>query len=192
VTLEVLIFMLSLDCSTDFDSEFWGDFDGAMSEVWGVNATTSCYETAKIPSNLYEYKTLASKLLAMRDENAVASTDFTTYIDSLLGQSLFDRQKEQQIVFLTEYSETVFLNPAARGIAYPTENMAFVKNNYEYSTATISHEILHLVLEEQGYDKECYVEQVHENQFSFAMMQMGSYNKFPLVNKFECVDDVGF
>jgi hypothetical protein len=54
------------------------------------------------------------------------------------------------VVFLTERSEQVFQKPSASGVAYPSENVVFVENNFGYSTATLSHENLHWVLEEEG------------------------------------------
>lgn len=185
--LEVLIFMLSVNCPLDFDSELWSGFDGAMSEEWNITATTSCYEIKEFPSSLYEYKDLAKRILTEMNANTTTAgqaNDFTTYINGLLGQSMLDTPG-QQIVFLTEHSEQVFQRPLARGIAYPTENLAFVKNNFGYSTGTLSHELLHLVLEEQGYEKSCYVDKVHENQFKYELKEIGE-NMRPVIKKFDC------
>jgi hypothetical protein len=145
---------------------------------------TCCYEVKEFPSTLYEYKSLANRILLENNVNTTtaAQVDFTAYIDSLLGQSAIGAE---QIVFLTEHSEQVFQNPLASGIVYPTENMAFVENNFEYSTGTVSHELLHLVLEEQGYDKRCYVDMVHENQFRHELKEMGK-NMHPILKKFDC------
>jgi hypothetical protein len=88
-------------------------------------------------------------------------------------------------VFLTEYSEQVFQKALASGVAYPTENIAFVENNFGYSTGTLSHELLHLVLEEQGHEKGCYVDSVHENQFKCELKQIGD-NMRPVIKKFDC------
>jgi hypothetical protein len=63
--------------------------------------------------------------------------------------------------------------------------MAFVENNFGYSTAAASHEILHLVLEEEGYDKACYSDLVHENQFRYELKEMGG-NKHAVLKKFDC------
>jgi hypothetical protein len=194
MVLEVLVFMLSLDCSADFNHDFWTGFDMGMADEWSINATTSCYQISNLPSDIYSYESLADRIIA-EEKNNVTSTaeiqpvDFTTYIDRLLSQTTISRQQEeklqQQVVFLTDYSESVFQRGDANGIAYPTENIAFVRNNYAYSTATLSHEVLHLVLEEEGYPQSCYVDRVHENQFSFSLKEMGD-GEYPIVNRFDC------
>ena len=92
------------------------------------------------------------------------------------------------MVFLTEYSDSVFIKPTARGIAYVEEYLAFVQNNFEYSTSTLSHEILHLALKEQGHEKACYVDKVHENQYLFSLKRINNDTKgvFPIIKKFGC------
>lgn len=183
---EVLIFMISINCPVDFDSDVWSGFDAAMSEEWSINATTNCHGVEKFPSTLYEYRDLAGEILAAREANVTAvagqAFDLTAYIDGILGQSA---PGTEQVVFLTEHSEQVFQKISASGVAYPTENMAFVENNFEYSTAAISHEILHLVLEEQGYERSCYADKVHENQFKYELKEMGG-NKHAVLKKFDC------
>ena len=183
---EVLVFMISMNCPLDFDSELWSGFDAAMLQEWNITAATSCQEVDRFPSNLYAYKSLANTILMETNTTAVASHGggFTAYIDGLLGRSMLGTP-EQQVVFLTEHSELVFQKPLASGVAYPTENMAFVENNFEYSTATVSHELLHLVLEEQGHEKSCYVDEVHENQLKYALIEMGG-NKRPILDRFDC------
>lgn len=184
--LEVLIFMLSVNCPVDFDVELWSGFDKAMFEEWSINSTTSCYEIKELPSSLYEYRDLANKILMERETNSTTAgqaNDFTTYINSLLEESALDT--EQQVMFLTKHSEQVFQKPLASGVAYPTENLAFAENNFEYSTSTLSHELLHLVLEEQGYKKSCFVDKVHENQFKYELKEIGG-NMRPVVKKFDC------
>lgn len=185
MAVEVLIFMLSMNCHLDFDSDLWSGFDAAMSEEWNMTATTSCHEVDRVPSSLRGYKNLANSILVDANSTTVAGqpTDFTAYINALLGQSV--PAQEQQILFLTEHSDRVFRNPLASGIAYPAENMAFVENSFEYSTATVSHELLHLVLEEQGYEKSCYVDKVHENQLKYELKEMGG-SKHPVLKKFDC------
>jgi hypothetical protein len=189
--------MISMNCQLDFDPDFWSGFDTAMMEEWNIAVTTSCHEVEDhYPSNLYAYKSLASRLLladatttTSNSTTAIAeqaTNDFTIYINSILGEGQFDvRGEEKQVVFLTEYSDRVFLKPTASGVAYPTENLAFVKNNFEYSTAATSHEILHLVLEAEGYEKSCYADAVHENQFKYELEDMGG-NKYPVMKKFDC------
>ena len=60
-----------------------------------------------------------------------------------------------------------------------------MQNNFEYNTGTLSHEILHLVLEEEGHEKGCYVNKVHRNQFNYEMKEMAG-GVYPIVKKFEC------
>ena len=182
---EVLIFMISVNCPVDFDSDLWSGFDTAMTEEWNINATTSCYRVDEFPSTLYEYRDLAEEILAAREANVTTvagqAFDLTAYIDGILRQ---DAPSTEQVVFLTEHSEQVFQKLAASGVAYPTENMAFVENNFEYSTAAISHEVLHLVLEEQGHDRSCYADKVHEHQFKYELKEMGG-NKHAVLKKFD-------
>lgn len=54
-------------------------------------------------------------------------------------------------------------------------------------TGTLSHELLHLVLEEQGQKKSCYVDRVHENQFEYELKEIGK-NVRPAIKKFNCWD----
>ncbi|MEW6603730.1 MAG: hypothetical protein AB1351_03455 [Thermoproteota archaeon] len=178
--------MLSTNCQLDFDPDFWSDFDVVMMQEWNISTITDCHAVDDYPSNLYAYKSLANRMLADTDSTKIAmqSSDFTTYINSILGQSQLDVQKEQ-VVFLTKYSNKIFQKLTASGVAYPTENLAFVKNNFEYSTAAVSHETLHLVLEEKGHGKSCYVDAVHENQFRYELKEMGK-NKHPVIKKFDC------
>ena len=180
MVLEVLIFMLSVNCSLGFDQNFWGDFDGAMASEWNVTTATSCYEIDQFPADRAEYRNLANRLASQ--QTSTASVDFTSYIDNLL-----EGRQGKQVVFLTEWSQPIFRHYAAGGIAYVKEDVAFVKNNMEYSTGNLSHEVLHLALEEEGYDKACYADKVHENQHLFAMEKMGpSGNSYPIVKKFDC------
>jgi hypothetical protein len=85
---EVLIFMFSMNCPLDFDSELWSGFGSAMSEEWNITATTSCHEVTEFPSSLHEYKSTAKSILMERDANFTAVAEraggFTTYIDSIL------------------------------------------------------------------------------------------------------------
>jgi hypothetical protein len=177
---EVLIFMMSMNCQLDFDSELWSDFDGAMAQEWNVTVTTGCYETKQFPSTLREYDELAETLTTM-EQNSTSIATVSAYIDRLLAQGA----NEQQVVFLTEHTQRVFQKPLASGVAYPSENLAFVENNFEYSTAALSHEILHLILEEEGHGKRCYVDLVHENQLRYEMIQMRE-NKRPVIKNFNC------
>lgn len=40
--IEVMIFMISLDCSLDYDGSFWQGFDKAMQEEWNMTSITAC------------------------------------------------------------------------------------------------------------------------------------------------------
>lgn len=168
---------MTVNCPLDFDSELWSGFDTAMAQEWNVTVTTSCHESERFPSTLREYGDLAETVMAER-ENLTAIASVTAYIDLLLAQG----DHEQQVVFLTEHSQQVFQKPLASGVAYPSENLAFVENNFGYSTASLSHEILHLVLEEQEHEKSRYVDMVHENQLKYELMQMCD-NKRPVIKK---------
>jgi hypothetical protein len=193
MVLDVLVFMLSLNCSMDFRPNFWGGFDTAMLEEWNITTITNCYQVDKFPSNYHDYENLENTLSNVENSNDITITqtrpvNFTTYIDKiLLNQNLIDLQERQhkQVVFLTKYSKSVFQRDDAAGISYPSENIAFVRNNYFYSTGTLSHEILHLVLKEEGYPKSCYVDKVHENQFKFSLKQIGDQD-YPIIAKFNC------
>jgi hypothetical protein len=77
------------------------------------------------------------------------------------------------------------INDQALGVAQPAWNTGSVKFNGEYTTTTLSHETLHSVLEDLGYPKACYVDKVHENQFSFSLKEMGD-GEYPIVNRFDC------
>lgn len=183
MVLEVLIFMLSIDCSSGFDQNFWGDFDGAMLNEWNITTVTSCHEVDQFPTSLAEYKSLANRLAS--EQTGTSSVDFTGYIDNLLAGA--EGRQGKQVVFLTQFSLPVFRNYAAGGISYVKQDMAFVKNNMDYSTGNLSHEVLHLALEEEGYDKACYADKVHENQHLFVMEKMGSSgNSYPILKKFDC------
>lgn len=184
---EVFIFMVSMNCQLDFDHDFWFDFDAAMMHEWNITAITGCHGVESFPSSIYAYKNLASRIIA-QDENSTVvagkASDFTAYIDALLDQNRRNIQLEQ-VVFLTKHSDKIFQKPLASVVAYQTENMAFAENNFEYSTAATSHEILHLVLEAERHEKSCYVDAVHESQFKYELNEMGK-NKHPIIKKFDC------
>lgn len=178
--------MLSLNCSVDFDSDLWAGFDAGMKEEWNLDASTSCQDVSDFPQDLHSYKNLANKLIEERSNQMLQrySDNFTAYFDFLYRT----QNEKQQVVFLTEYSESVFIKPTASGVAYAEHDLAFVKNKFEYSTSTLSHEILHLVLEEEGYERSCYVDKVHENQYLFSIKKTSDSNArfFPIIHKFDC------
>ena len=60
------------------------------------------------------------------------------------------------------------INDQALGVAQPDLNTGAVKFNGEYTTTTLSHETLHLILEDLGYPKACYVDGVHKHASEFA------------------------
>ncbi len=201
MVLEVLVFMLSLNCTEDFESNYWEGFDSAMIDEWNIMTTTSCYQLDEFPSDFSDYRDLkeeaiiAAAVVAAQennnndddvddtDNNMMSSDiitivhhpiDFTTYFDKLLllsnhstndNDDSEERQKQQQVVFITQYSKAVFQIENAAGVSYPSENIAFVRSDLFYTTKSLSHEILHLVLEEEGYPKGCYIDKVHENHF---------------------------
>lgn len=101
------------------------------------------------------------------------------------NSSLF--QEKLQVVFLTQYCQNIFQRDEAEGIAYPGQDIGFVKNNYYDSTAALNHEILHLVLEENGYPKSCYIDKVHRSQFNLVLKEIGpNGEKYSLIEKFDC------
>lgn len=74
------------------------------------------------------------------------------------------------------------INHRASGMAQPTENFGAVEFNYEESTKVLSHETLHLMLEEAGYPKSCYVNAVHDNAYNYAR----HYNNIMILAHFDC------
>lgn len=63
--IEVLVFMLSLNCQADFDGSFWGDFDAALAEEWGIYAATDCRQidgSGGMPSTFHEYSSMADDI----------------------------------------------------------------------------------------------------------------------------------
>lgn len=92
------------------------------------------------------------------------------------------RLNANQTIFLTQYSEEIFKDPFASGVAYINEGMGFVRNNYQYSILSLSHEILHLGLKAQGYSNECFGNMVHQNQYNSAIVN----EHYVLIKKFEC------
>jgi hypothetical protein len=74
------------------------------------------------------------------------------------------------------------INDRAHGVAQPSVNFGAVEFNYERSTTVLSHETLHLMLEEAGNPKTCYVEAVHDNAYSYARY----YDDIMILAHFEC------
>lgn len=181
--------MLSLDCSVDYDNDFWTGFSQEMESEWAVDTGAGCHEIEEFPSRITQYVELRDRYLDMHgpDIQSTASdspvTNFTAYIDSLLSGNVKSSSSQQdQVVFLTKFSQNVFRNEFADGIAYVKHDLALVRNNYHYSTGTISHEMLHLVLEEQGKSRACFHDAVHDHQYDYKI-NLPSYS---IINKFEC------
>lgn len=74
------------------------------------------------------------------------------------------------------------INDRAQGVAQTTVNFGAVEFNYEQSAKVVSHETLHLMLEERGYPKSCYVDAVHEHAYSFARYD----GNVMIVQHFDC------
>jgi hypothetical protein len=72
--------------------------------------------------------------------------------------------------------------PGIQGLSRPHSNFGTVDYNYYETTKTVSHETLHLVLEERGYEKSCYVDKVHENAYSLARHD----DNIMIIAHFEC------
>jgi hypothetical protein len=73
------------------------------------------------------------------------------------------------------------INDRAYGVAQPSVNFGAVEYNYQESTKTLSHETLHLMLEEMGYPKGRYVDAVHDNSYRFAR-----YHDVMILAHFDC------
>lgn len=73
------------------------------------------------------------------------------------------------------------LNDRAQGVAQPALNFGSVEFNYQESTKVLSHETLHLMLEEAGHQKSCYVDAVHDNAYRFV-----KYDDVMIMAQFEC------
>jgi hypothetical protein len=71
--------------------------------------------------------------------------------------------------------------PGIQGLSRPQSNFGTVNYNYYETTKTVSHETLHLVLEERGHEKSCYADKVHENAYSFAR-----HDNIMIIAHFEC------
>lgn len=74
------------------------------------------------------------------------------------------------------------LNHKAEGVAFPAMNYGAVELNYEKSTKALSHETLHLVLQDMGHPRSCYADAVHENAYNYARY----YGKVIIMAHFDC------
>lgn len=202
MVLEVLVFMLSLNCSADFEPDYWAGFDVAMTDEWNIGTTTDCYQIDEFPANFSDYIDLKNEVIIAvaatgdgptRISNNTDSIDFTSFIDNLLlyhGNITSDQKigsQQQQVVFVTEYSKSVFQIENASGVAYPSNNIAFVRSDTFYTVKALNHEILHLVLEEEGHPDWCYIDKVHEGQSNLSVNNVvENGHVYRLIGKFEC------
>lgn len=72
--------------------------------------------------------------------------------------------------------------PGIQGLARPHSDFGTVDFNYRETAKTVSHETLHLILEERGYEKSCYADKVHENAYSFSRHD----GNIMIIKHFEC------
>jgi hypothetical protein len=126
-----------MDCKTDFDHDFWAEYNLAMAEEWGIESQTMCLERLTEE----EQKELQDALLNA-GLNVIAMSDDNLVIDGI--------------------------NDRAPGVAQPSVNFGAVEFNYLRTTATLSNETLHLMLEGAGHPRSCYVDAVHDNAYHFA------------------------
>ena len=73
------------------------------------------------------------------------------------------------------------INDRANGVAQPALNFGAVEFNYHESAKVLSHETLHLMLEEAGHPRSCYVDAVHDNAHRFAR-----YGDVVILAHFDC------
>jgi hypothetical protein len=123
---------------------------------------------------------------AMAEEWGVSSQticlDKLTIIEKAELQSDLQKLGLNVIVMSADDHFLDGINDQALGVAQPAWNTGSVKFNGEYTTTTLSHETLHLVLEDLGYPKACYVDKVHEHASEFAR-----YNdNIMVVQHFDC------
>lgn len=147
----VILFYPPYDCNTDFDQEFWANYDSAMALEWSITSQTMCLE------NLGEWE----------------KADLLTALQQV-GLNMIVIQDNNTIVR--------GLNHRAEGVAFPSLNYGTVELNYKSSTKALSHETLHLMLEEMGHPKGCYVDAVHENAYRYARY----YGNVIIMAHFDC------
>lgn len=73
------------------------------------------------------------------------------------------------------------INDRANGVAQPALNFGAVEFNYQESAKILSHETLHLMLEEADHPRSCYVDAVHDNAHRFAR-----YGDVVILAHFDC------
>jgi hypothetical protein len=115
----------------------------------------------------------------------------TICLEQLSEQVKADLQANLQelgfnVIVMQDNNEIVRgINDRAQGVAQPTLNFGAVEFNYQESSKVVSHETLHLILEEKGYPKSCYVDKVHENAYRFARY----YDNVMILAYFDCQVD---
>ena len=122
---------------------------------------------------------------AMAQEWGISSQ--TICLDGLDGQGkaglLAALQRAGLNVIVMQDDNTIVrgINDRADGVAQPALNFGAVEFNYSESAKVLSHETLHLMLEEAGHPKSCYVDSVHENAHRFAV-----YDDVVVLAHFDC------
>lgn len=162
--LDVLIVFMALNCSATYDAEYWSLFNDAMIAEWNIAPAAFCMEVDAFPAD-------RPALYSLRDN--------------------WSLQNGTQVLFILPYDPDIHRSQITRGVALPQDNIAFVqsKPNGRTLSETTSHEILHLVLEEQGYDKDCYSQKVHKYAYREPLAAYSThwiFNHVEIVSRFSC------
>lgn len=162
--LDVLIVFMALNCTADYSPDYWSLFNEAMIDQWNITAAAFCYEVDSYPTE-------RAQLYSLRDS--------------------WNLPNGTQSVFITPYEPGIHNSQITRGVAILKDDIAFVqsKPNGRTLSETTSHEILHLVLEEQGYDKSCYSNKVHRFAYREPLavyVEHWIFNHVEIVSRFSC------
>lgn len=160
----VIVTFLSLNCTLDFNEDYWKLFDSAMMQEWNVTATSFCLEVERYPTNRSELYELAES---------------------------WHLPNGTQTVFITPYDLDIHRSQITRGVALPQDNIAFVqsKPNGRTLSEITSHEILHLILEERGFEDDCYSKKVHRYAYREPFAYYETHwilNRLEVIARFEC------
>lgn len=128
---------------------------------------------AKYDSAMLEEWNISSQTLCLEGLNEQEKEDL---------QSALQRVGQNVIIMSVDNVVLEGMNHRARGVAQPSENFGKVEFNYEESSKVLSHETLHLMLEQIGYPKSCYVDAVHENAYRYARY----YDSVMILAHFDC------
>ncbi|AFU57970.1 hypothetical protein Ngar_c10280 [Candidatus Nitrososphaera gargensis Ga9.2] len=128
---------------------------------------------AKYDSAMAQEWGISSQTICLDQLNEQEKADLQTALHRV-GLNVIVMQDNNQIIH--------GINDRAQGVAQPTVNFGAVEFNYEYSAKVVSHETLHLMLEERGYPKSCYVDAVHEHAYTLARY----YDNIMIIQHFEC------